>query len=688
MTTGRTSPFDHGHEPPNTPGTAAAAVVAALDDHRASTAEATVLLRALADAVETLGDLPRCRIEPFAPGRRSNVEQRFPGLGASDGVALLVGRPAGDNRCVILYDARLDHPSLTLEATIRWADEPDAAPFAGWDRRPIEPDRRTDGALSALVVHPEVDIPADELGFEHGFLREAEVRLDLRWDGVAVAGASTRFDVCDVRRLGTLYQRVLDRIVGPDTERQAASWSAGDTRPTMLHHPWAPVLVIGMDKAALYTRALVTDIVEKSDYLADPRWLLRVGVYLEMLTCLGIFEAVRDELGDVLEPAERHAFEHGAAWAEVRARIDPGAWHDVWELRGIAAPRLGMPRAGAVSALNLINKRRATLAFLHTHHDDLKHAIELAGANHRDAQESWQRVFRDAERAVLRKTAEVFPELGFLPGPMREVSMWQEQGVAGQQGLYPTACTQYRASMNDVAEWSTARGLMSYTGSECIPIGVSLLDAIMHDPDRVEVLQRGDGYDEHGSQIAQPGTIDAPGGSDRLVAEFEGLLAAVPIFGLLSPEELHDLAGRSLPLLAAPGERIVVEGAAGDSLFVVADGAVEVLVRIDGRDRVVDTMSAGAVVGEMALLTGDRRNATVRASTTALILEIGRRQYEPILRAHPEWLDDLAEMMEQRLRDRRERLLRPEAVIRHRVLRKRTTRRIRDQIADRFFEAA
>jgi CRP-like cAMP-binding protein len=63
-------------------------------------------------------------------------------------------------------------------------------------------------------------------------------------------------------------------------------------------------------------------------------------------------------------------------------------------------------------------------------------------------------------------------------------------------------------------------------------------------------------------------------------------------------------------------------------------------------------MGRGAVFGEMALLTGERRTATVRAVDTALIFEIGAQQYQPLLQSHPEWLDDLAEMMEDRLRRR------------------------------------
>ena len=170
------------------------------------------------------------------------------------------------------------------------------------------------------------------------------------------------------------------------------------------------MLRIGGDKAALYTAALVADIVDKEHHLTDPAWLLRVGVYLELLTCIGIFEAVRDDVGDLLDADERAAFEHER---RLRARSAsasiPTAGGRSGSMRSIGFPRLGSPRTGPVSALNLLRKKHATLAFLHVHHEDLKHAIELAGPNRFNAQETWQRVFRDAERAVMRQVGGCVP---------------------------------------------------------------------------------------------------------------------------------------------------------------------------------------------------------------------------------------------------------------------------------------
>jgi len=638
------------------------------------TGRPAAILHAMADAVDATGRPPTLRIVPFRPGRRPTDEAAHPGLGSSDCAAVRTAGAVDENRAHVLFEVGTVLDGMAVDASIRLApigQDGVGRPLAGWDHRPVALVSDQRSSTQQFQFDPEQDITDADCSFINGFLRRAVVSVRATVDGVPIAGDETILDVCDVTNLGSLYARVLDRIVAPDAARQAAAARVADPGPA--YHPWFPVLTIGADKAALYTSALVGDIVCKERHLSDPAWLLRVGVYLELLTCLGIFEAVRDDIGDVLSAEERAAFDHGDAFAEIRPRLNVGGWRRIWEMRKIAFPRLGVPRAGPVSALNLIQKKRATLAFLHVHHDDLKHAIHLAGQNHHNAQETWQRVFRDAERAVLRKTAEAFPELAFLPTAMREVVLWQQHGIAGQQGLYRTACTQYRESMNAVAAWAKQLGLMDHTGDECVPLRASVLDAHMNNPSRVAVLQRGDGYDD----VIRLGTIAETTGRatnhEPSTAEFEALLSDVPILQMLSAADLRALSLVARPLLAMPEERIVIQDSDGDSLFVVADGTVEVMLRRDGADTSVDTMGRGAVFGEMALLTGERRTATVRAVDTALIFEIGKQQYEPILQRHPEWLDDLAELMEDRLRRRGIRL----------AARDRST--VRDRIRQRFF---
>ncbi|CAN5616708.1 hypothetical protein BH20ACT2_BH20ACT2_17300 [soil metagenome] len=125
---------------------------------------------------------------------------------------------------------------------------------------------------------------------------------------------------------------------------------------------------------------------------------------------------------------------------------------------------------------------------------------------------------------------------------------------------------------------------------------------------------------------------------------------------MLSLDDVHALAVSARPLLLGPNQRFVIEGQEGSSLFLVGEGEVEVRRRHDDcTDWLVETMGRGEVVGEMALLTGELRAATVRSVDETVVYEIGRQSYEPLLRAHPEWLDDLATVMEERLVRRRAR---------------------------------
>ena len=653
-------------------------------DGRPSRGRFAQILDRISDELRREGGPAGIQIVPFVRGRRPTDEGRHPGLGSSDHAALVLGGDALDNRAYVLFTRPEHSEGMSVDVTLSFTGHDgsvSATEIPGWHRRPIELrgfDENGDGSLRparpgdsrlVLALDPERDLwpgdaaaagNEDPYGFGHLFLQQVRVELRLLDDALPISTAQTTLDVCDVRRLGSLYDRILERLVKPDVVRQAAA--AGVESPGHAYHPWFPVLLIGSDKAALYTRALVADIVDKQRYLLDPAWLLRVGVYLELLTCLGIIEAVRDEVGDVLTTQERAAFE-SERFAPIRERLDPEAWRGVWALREIAFPRRGMPRAGPVSLLNLLRKKSTTLKFLDVHHEDLKQALTLAGPNLHDAQETWQRVFRDAERAVLRQTPIAFPELGYLPQPARHFALWHRQGrlgiapalrvpkvvttlLADQDGLFPAACNQYRASMNAVATWAKERSLMNPAGKDCVPLKVSLFEAYMNHPERMATLQRRDGY---GDRLDVSEATDA---IEPAVEDAEQLLADVCIFRMLDRDELRSLARSARPLALGPMERFLIQDTEGTSLFVVADGEVEVVLRRpESPDLRVATLGRGEVVGEMSLLTGARRTATVRAVDCALVYEIGRRQYEPLLRAHREWIDELAAIMEQRLED-------------------------------------
>jgi len=657
-----------------------------------------------------------CRIVPFITGRRPTDEAAHSGLGSSDNASMILpSAPADENWAYILYtlgglDAYIPEmlQEIAIDITLSFCGT-DASqttiPIPGWNKRPITPaifettangkpivapisladanDRRLvvklspsedflpgatwhwqdlDQQLQALATDD-----GDPFTFGHMFTQMLQVQLRVTRRQKPLASAHTWIDICDTRRFGSLYERIMDRVIKPDIEKQARK--AGLDSLDVAYHPWFPVLLMGSDKVGLYKRALIEDIVHKKRHLTDPRWLMRVGLYLEFLTCLGMFEAIKEEVGDLLTPTERASFESNPFFAEIRRRLNPKGWHKVWKMNNIIFPKFGTPQTGPVSVLNLLQKRKTILGFLDVHHQDLKNAIELAGPNTHNAQETWHRVFRDAERAVLRQTPHAFPELAYLNPRVKDFILWHQRGkldlpgvrwvpkqftaiFGDQDGLFASACNQYRASMNEVAQWAKERHLMDYTGHECIPVTVSLLQAYMGGQKTLlERLQRRDGYSGH---IDIEAEAELPVELKVLTEQIDALLTEVSIFEMLSEDERLQLARTARTISLGPMERIIIQGREGSSLFLVGDGRLEVIVRqSDGIDHLMDVKKRGDVIGEISFLTGAPRTATVRAIEGAEVYEIGKHQFEPIIRARPELVEVLGAIMQKHIESTR-----------------------------------
>jgi CPA1 family monovalent cation:H+ antiporter len=101
------------------------------------------------------------------------------------------------------------------------------------------------------------------------------------------------------------------------------------------------------------------------------------------------------------------------------------------------------------------------------------------------------------------------------------------------------------------------------------------------------------------------------------------LLQNVPLFSELSIEDLESLASVSRLLYYLPGDDIIRIGESGSSLYVVANGQVEVL---DRDDKAVAQLSKGDFFGEIALLWDSKRTATVRAVIPSTLLCLHRKK--------------------------------------------------------------
>jgi CRP-like cAMP-binding protein len=131
-------------------------------------------------------------------------------------------------------------------------------------------------------------------------------------------------------------------------------------------------------------------------------------------------------------------------------------------------------------------------------------------------------------------------------------------------------------------------------------------------------------------------------------AEALSVLRDEPLFSCLSEEQLDQLVAQARLSTFGRGERVIREGAEGDSMFVLLSGAAEVSISKNGTSIPIATLKAPDCFGEMSLLTGERRTATVRAETDCQVMEIGKPVMAEILRASPDCLERLSELLAKR----------------------------------------
>jgi CPA1 family monovalent cation:H+ antiporter len=121
----------------------------------------------------------------------------------------------------------------------------------------------------------------------------------------------------------------------------------------------------------------------------------------------------------------------------------------------------------------------------------------------------------------------------------------------------------------------------------------------------------------------------------RLEISPEELLRKVTFFRTMGAEEFRFIARKLLPRTVNEKEVIIRQGGAGKSLFLIARGVVRVIRREAGAEHDLGSLFAGDFFGEMALLHGETRTATVRAATPCYMYELRREALEETLEAYP-----------------------------------------------------
>jgi len=136
-----------------------------------------------------------------------------------------------------------------------------------------------------------------------------------------------------------------------------------------------------------------------------------------------------------------------------------------------------------------------------------------------------------------------------------------------------------------------------------------------------------------------------PSPSDVISRRVEAL-AAVPLFSVLSARELAPLAELLVEVSYQSGDTVCREGEEGNTLFVVLSGELDVH---GGSGRVINRLGPGEVLGEMSMLHGGKRAATVTVARSARLLALDRSAFERFLLPNPKVLEYFSRLLAQRL---------------------------------------
>jgi len=142
---------------------------------------------------------------------------------------------------------------------------------------------------------------------------------------------------------------------------------------------------------------------------------------------------------------------------------------------------------------------------------------------------------------------------------------------------------------------------------------------------------------------------------DSIVA----LLGRVPLFSELSDQDLEQIASVAVPRSYPKGVRVFHEGDHSDACYIVRSGDLRVTrEHPDGRAIALATMGPGDIFGELAMLDGEARSASVEALSECELLALPATDVRRLLQASSEITVKLVVALTRRLREANERIAR------------------------------
>lgn len=134
-------------------------------------------------------------------------------------------------------------------------------------------------------------------------------------------------------------------------------------------------------------------------------------------------------------------------------------------------------------------------------------------------------------------------------------------------------------------------------------------------------------------------------------AKLADMQGADSIFAGLSAPDWEALASRAVQISFVKGRELLSQGDSGDSMLILTEGSARVsMLTANGREIVLAYADPGAVLGEIALLDGGERTASVIATSAGKALQLGRNALRDFVASHPEFAWSLMHQLARRLR--------------------------------------
>ena len=132
-------------------------------------------------------------------------------------------------------------------------------------------------------------------------------------------------------------------------------------------------------------------------------------------------------------------------------------------------------------------------------------------------------------------------------------------------------------------------------------------------------------------------------------------LRSIPLFSRVNQADLEEIASLLIERKLPRGSRVVEEGLPGDYMYVIREGRAKVTkASSDGREKIMNLLDRGSFFGDMALLSGEVRSASVETLEESRLLALSRRDFVGLLRSSPDLALAVIEELTNRLRETNE----------------------------------